>query len=299
MDYTSFFYSIAGCSATIIAIIGGFIASKLISISSDRDFILDKIKEIDDELGMKTRQHKEIMQKLNDDDAYDFVRDNISMLLDNRSIDVVYKTEEKLRLDYFIMEKYWSRALDIYEEIANLDEDFFIKVNSDKVPVVLANKYTNDFDYNVCKKIICEVEKNARKQNSLFSVPSLINIDDIVPQQVGIWYHQKKGEAEQLGLRIEELRFEKKQYEDKKKQFKKPKGMKTGLCLFITFSTLGVLFPLICALIIHMNTFECLCLPIISLALFGICTLSTFIYLALLLRWKNADMEGVRHESDS
>lgn len=301
MDYTSFFYSIAGCSATIIAIIGGFIASKLISISSDRDVILDKIKEIDDELGMKTRQYKEIMQKLNDDDAYDFVRDNISMLLDNRSIDVVYKTEEKPRLDYFIMEKYWSRALEIYEEIANLDEDIFIKVNSDKVPVVLANKYTNDFDYNVCKKIIREVEKNARKQNSnpLFSVSSLIDVDDIVPQQVGIWYHQKKGEAEQLGLRIEELRFEKKQYEDKKKQFKKPKGMKAGLCLFVTFSALGVFFPLICALINHMNTLECLCLPIISLALFGICTLSTFIYLALLLRWKNVDMEGVRHESDS
>ena len=31
LDYSSFFYSIAGCSATIIAIIGGFIASKLIS----------------------------------------------------------------------------------------------------------------------------------------------------------------------------------------------------------------------------------------------------------------------------
>ena len=41
-----FFYSIAGCSATIIAIIGGFNASKLISISADRDNILDKIKEI-------------------------------------------------------------------------------------------------------------------------------------------------------------------------------------------------------------------------------------------------------------
>lgn len=67
----------------------------------------------------------------------------------------------------------------------------------------------------------------------------------------------------------------------------------------VTFSALGVFFPLICALINHMNTLECLCLPIISLALFGICTLSTFIYLALLLRWKNVDMEGVRHESDS
>ena len=88
MDYTSFFYSIAGCSATIIAIIGGFIASKLISISADRDKILDKIKEIEDELDMKTRQYNEAMEELNADDAFDFVRDNISMLIENKSIDV-------------------------------------------------------------------------------------------------------------------------------------------------------------------------------------------------------------------
>lgn len=75
LDYSSFFYSIAGCSATIIAIIGGFIASKLISISADRDNILDKIKEINDELNMKTKQHDDIIEKLDDDDALDFVRD--------------------------------------------------------------------------------------------------------------------------------------------------------------------------------------------------------------------------------
>lgn len=155
-----FFYSIAGCSATIIAIIGGFIASKLISISADRDNLLDKIKEINDELGMKSRQHNDLVEKINDDDAFDFVRDNISMLLNDKTIDVVYKTEEKPVLEYSIMEKYWNRALEIYDEIENLDEDFFIQVNSDKVPVVLANKYTNDFDYNVCKKIIRELEKN-------------------------------------------------------------------------------------------------------------------------------------------
>ena len=85
MDYSSFFYSIAGCSATIIAIIGGFIASKLISISADRDNILDKIKEINDELNMKTKQHDDIIEKLDDDDALDFVRDNVSMLVDHRS----------------------------------------------------------------------------------------------------------------------------------------------------------------------------------------------------------------------
>ncbi|MGN0384451.1 MAG: hypothetical protein ACI4EX_01050 [Lachnospiraceae bacterium] len=301
MDYTSFFYSIAGCSATIIAIIGGFIASKLISISSDRDAILDKIKEIEDELGMKTRQYNEVMEKLNDDDAFEFVRDNISMLMKNRSIDVVYKTEEKPSMDYTVMERYWRRALDICEEIANLDKEYFSNTNSDKVPVILAKKYTNDFDYEVCKKILHEIEKNGRKKNAntFISATSLIDFDDIVPQQVGIWYHQKKEEAEKLELRIEELEFEKKQYEEKKKLIKKPKGMKAGLCIFAIFSVLGVFFPLVCALIDHVYSFGGLCMPIISLILFGVCTLITFIYLALLLRWKNVDKGVIGHESDS
>lgn len=132
MDYSSFFYSIAGCSATIIAIIGGFIASKLISISADRDNILDKIKEINDELNMKTKQHDDIIEKLDDDDALDFVRDNVSMLVDHRSIDIVYKPEEKPKLDYFKMERYWVRALKICEEIFDLNEEQVCDVNSDK-----------------------------------------------------------------------------------------------------------------------------------------------------------------------
>ena len=299
MDYSIFFYSIAGCSATIIAIIGGFIASKLISISTDIDNILDKIKEIDDELNMKTKQHEVIIEKLNDDDALDFVRDNVSMLVDNRSIDIVYKPEEKPKLDYFTMEQYWQRALKICEEILDLDEDQICNVNSDKVPVVLAKKYANEFEYGVCEKVLHEIEKRAKKRNAnpfdLYT--SLIDVGDIVPQTAGLWYHEKTGEAEKLELRIEELKFEKLQYEEKKREIKKPKGMKSGLIIFIIFSIFGVFFPLVCALINSTYYNNSLCVPIISLSLFVICVLITFIYLALLLRWKNVDKEVNNHES--
>lgn len=299
MDYSSFFYSIAGCSATIIAIIGGFIASKLISISADRDNILDKIKEINDELNMKTKQHDDIIEKLDDDDALDFVRDNVSKLVDHRSIDIVYKPEEKPKLDYFKMERYWVRALKICEEIFDLNEEQVCDVNSDKVPVVLAKKYTNEFDYGVCKKVLFEIEKRAKKRsaNSLLFSVSLIDVGDIVPQTAGLWYHEKAGEAEKLELRIEELKFEKSQYEEKKREIKKPKGMKSGLIIFIIFSILGVFLPLVCALIDCTYNYSCLCVPIISLGLFVICVLVTFIYLALLLSWKDVDKEVNNHES--
>lgn len=299
MDYSSFFYSIAGCSATIIAIIGGFIASKLISISADRDNILDKIKEINDELNMKTKQHDDIVEKLDDDDALDFVRDNVSMLVDHRSIDIVYKPEEKPKLDYFKMERYWLRALKICKEILDLNEEQVSEVNSDKVPVVLAKKYTNEFDYGVCKKVLFEIEKRAKKRsaNSLLFSASLIDVGDIVPQTAGLWYHEKAGEAEKLELRIEELKFEKSQYEEKKREIKKLKGMKSGLIIFIIFSILGVFFPLVCALIDCTYNYSCLFVPIISLGLFVICVLVTFIYLAMLLSWKDVDKEENNHES--
>ncbi|WP_310604791.1 hypothetical protein [Anaerosporobacter sp.] len=289
MDFSSFYFSIAGCSATIIAIIGGFIASKLISISADRDNILDRIKEINDELSMKTKQHEDIVQRLNDDDALDFIRDNIELLVDNRPLEVVYKPEEKPSLDYFTAEQYWKRALALCREIADLETNQMEDTNSDKVPVYLAKKYTDDFDYGVCKKVFRELNKRARQRNrNTFDFSNaLIDVGDIVPPTINNWYHQKSDEAEKLETRIDELKFEKIQYEEKKKQVKKPRGMKSGLFLFIAFSILGVFFPLICVLV--NGTLNSLCVAIVSLCLFGICVLITFIYMALLLRWKKVD----------
>ena len=73
--------------------------------------------------------------------------------------------------------------------------------------------------------------------------------------------------------------------------------MKSGLIIFIIFSIFGVFFPLVCALINSTYNNNSLCVPIISLSLFVICVLITFIYLALLLRWKNGDKEVNNHES--
>ena len=58
------------------------------------------------------------------------------------------------------------RALKICEEIFGLNEEQVCDVNSDKVPVVLAKKYTNEFDYGVCKKVLFEIEKRAKKRSA-------------------------------------------------------------------------------------------------------------------------------------
>lgn len=285
LDFSSFYYSISGCSATIIAIIGGFIASKLISINSDRDNILERIKGIDDELQMKRKQHDSIVEELDEDDALDFIKKNISKLVDQKSFLAVYKSEEKNRLDYAKQEKYWLRALEVCKDVSELDNDQMSDRNSDDVPGVLAEKYSNNFEYVVCEKIIFELKRRDKEKNFRVSLGLYVPSDTSLPMG-GIWYHEKRKEAEKMNLQIEELSFERKQYEEKKQKIRKPKGMKLGLAIFIVFSLLGVLFPLACALIYIVYEEQNVCIPIISFCLFIICVVITFLYLVSLLRWK-------------
>ena len=49
-DLTTVLTTIAAASASIVAILGGFIASKLIAISSERSAALERLKQINEEL---------------------------------------------------------------------------------------------------------------------------------------------------------------------------------------------------------------------------------------------------------
>ena len=73
---------------------------------------------------------------------------------------------------------------------------------------------------------------------------SLIDVDDIVPQTAGIWYHQKRNEAEKAEIRIEELIFVKKQYEEKKAANKKAKRNEIRIvhfcCVFNSWSDFSI-----------------------------------------------------------
>lgn len=192
--------------------------------------------------------------------------------------------------------------------LAHLTKDKVIKMASmlDKMDPEVAKKALEQFPEfaNTTKEMLTEykvsldkgLESNNESVKAVYDTYNAI-ITSLVPQTAGLWYHEKAGEAEKLELRIEELKFEKSQYEEKKREIKKPKGMKSGLIIFIIFSILGVFFPLVCALIDCTYNYSCLCVPIISLGLFVICVLVTFIYLALLLSWKDVDKEVNNHES--
>lgn len=276
MDLTGFYYSIAGCSATIVAIIGGFIASKLISISSERDGIVEKLREVDELLSLKKGQEADITQMLEEDDALDFIKEHIRDLVDGRAFLQIYKPEEKERLEAPVLEKYWNESRSVLQEIEACFQYYGCEVNSDKVPNEYALKHEEGFLYDVAVEICKEFER--RESPLKVMLPDFGN-------GVG-WYTKKADERARLRQEISSLELEQKQYEDKKQAIKKPKGMKSGLIIFVVFALTGVVYPLVCAML---NLFAgvadyALALSVLLLFVAGVGV--TFGYLAMLLRWK-------------
>lgn len=80
-DLTSLLTTISSASASFIAILGGLVASKLLTISSERDAVLTKISELDKEISVKETQKSTLQKENNDSDALDFIESNIADLI--------------------------------------------------------------------------------------------------------------------------------------------------------------------------------------------------------------------------
>ena len=80
-DLTTLLTTIASISASFVAILGGFIASKLISISENRSSTLDKLRSLDKEISVKISLKESLQDENNESDALDFIDANFRLLV--------------------------------------------------------------------------------------------------------------------------------------------------------------------------------------------------------------------------
>ena len=114
-DLTSILTTIAACSASIVAIIGGFIASKLIAINAERDEVDTRISELDEEIAFYTIERNTLQGVLDEDDALEFIEDNIESIIKRRTLDETYKEVERPCLEKEILRPYWERGEKVYQ----------------------------------------------------------------------------------------------------------------------------------------------------------------------------------------
>lgn len=116
-DLTSLLTTISSASASFIAILGGLVASKLLTISSERDAVLAKISELDKEISVKEAQKNALQKENNDSDALDFIESNIADLIQGKSLNLVFEKSTEKSLSIESLQPYWETAIAISKRI--------------------------------------------------------------------------------------------------------------------------------------------------------------------------------------
>lgn len=88
-DLTSFLTTVASSSAGIVAILGGFIASKLISIDGERDSVLSHLKEIEKELFYHMAERDKLQKEDDENKVLNFMTNRLDKILSGDELEPI------------------------------------------------------------------------------------------------------------------------------------------------------------------------------------------------------------------
>lgn len=293
-DLTTVLTTIAAASANIVAILGGFIASKLIAISGERSAALDRLKQINEELEFRVSKRDKIQAEIDEDDALDFVRAAIDDLYGGNDLESTYSNVSHPSIAIELLQPYWDRAI-------SLKEQFLKKVyehdtlTDDYIPEsLLETVREDDFGYEVLlalgkkkkKKDLALAREMERAKNPLGIVmPDMSDCVVDIPVGSSYSYRRNCDSIQEQNSAIALLELQKKQCDEQILALRKPHGMKSGLVIFVLFTICCIIVPLI-ASPFATDTYEnFVIMKAVFLGLFGIGLLSIFSYLVYLLKW--------------
>lgn len=270
-DLSSMLTTVAGASASFVAIIGGFIASKLIAVNGERDAIENRLQELQSEIALKECLRDEHSKFIEEDDALGFICDHIDDVVNIEPLGKVYCTEEDERISEDDLLPYWDKAIELARRFHELCKET-TSYNDKQIPVTLASEVKgHTFEYEVCSAIAEE----------LFNVTIPMTHTTSVEL-----YNNAFEKREALDVEIAALKIHKEQCTKQRDALKKPKGMKCGLVIFALFSLFNIIVPLILSTVplktvAVYNGVRALVIGTLTVGL-----IATFIYLAWLLYWK-------------
>lgn len=284
-DLTSFLQTVAAASASIVAIIGGLIASRLITINTERNEIQARLSEVETEIAVIKTEVERDQNDIDEDDALDFLHDNIKELVEQKPLDEVYKVENRPRIEKNTLQKYWDRANAtlklMYDDDKEHEEDTDIAMNEDDLPISLVEQIKNDFEYEIAKRIAKYFDQQTRQSRYGSTLSAIISPPEI--SMTGIWYSKAKERIVENQNKIDLLTTQKSQLQIRGAALKRPKGMKMGLFIFSLFSIANIIYPLSISPFNTSDIKAFLTIKAISIGLLSTGLLAIVFYLAYLL----------------
>lgn len=283
-DLTSFLTAVASSAACIVAILGGFIASKLISIDGERDSILSRLKDIEEELAYRGKIKDTAQRENDEDDALDFIEKHFKELQGGASLTEIYATIPEPDFPIEKMQPYWQRAIAVSSAFQSKIEHFNgEKLNADYVPESLYCSYhESSLEYQICKLLGNDLHVKCSQNGYPY-----IAMNTVLPLRIsnGYEYRDNQQKISEQNAAISLLGMQAKNLKAQIPSLKKPKGVKAGLVIFALFSMGCIIVPLALS---PFTTDNLLCYNLtkwIVLIVFFFGLSSIFAYLIYLLRW--------------
>ncbi|RBW68228.1 hypothetical protein [Bacillus taeanensis] len=247
MDLNTLITTITTSTAALVAIIGGFLVSRVISISSEQNGIKRKIREINNDIFAKQEIINNIENYLFEDDLDDFVtKENIKRIIEGKSLEDIIKEDDYTYLSKEELEPH-------FEELSGITNEMFEKMGSmDKIYDTFSdfNKEFDDFKYPNRKEwyerafeVIDELTQPKTTDVFGFSPGGIyqsINPGNLVSNTD---YKDKKKERNRLKDDVKILELQKKEQLKILNDYGKPKWIWSGLAVLVYASIVGIVYP--------------------------------------------------------
>ena len=271
-EISSLLFAIAGVSASFVAILGGCIAAKLISINQERESCENKLSEIHFKKFTFTEQRNMCKTAMDEADALCYIQENLDSFVSGCELENIYDENEPHYIEYETLLPYWNKANTYKEKFDDRLRKGKCYFNDLMIPVDLLEETGEDsFAFRFYKMY-------ARWGFSEY-------IEEREDEFRGEWYESVKQESLNANTQAMMLDIEEQRYEMDLKSLKKPKGMKLGLVIFVLFSIVNIILPLVFSMIPLLDTW-CLIVAFCSIGLLALGLVSTFLYFAQMLKWK-------------
>lgn len=288
MDLTSLINTIITSVAALVAIIGGLLVSRVISLANDQHFIKRQLGDINIKIKHKKQLHRKLAEYLFEDDLDDFVTlENLKLLLRERSLKEIVKESE---YDYLTIEEllpHFEILLLIKDEVIELfqNDKFSSEWFAERLKMKDVN-HPNRIEWyermlDALIKIYTPKDPFSFDFPPYTTFPTVSGVSD---------YKQKVKEKEQLENELIILESQKQELVSSVNEYLQTKGIWFGIGVLAIVSCLGILYPAT-LLPYDVEAYDDLKTKILLITIFASCLVVIFgyliIYLSAITKQKN------------
>jgi hypothetical protein len=242
-------------TATFVAIVAGFIISRLLALSAERSGIQTKVRDIKLQLGIKKQILDDLEKRLLEMDADDFLEKSyvLNMIIESdgqislrevlKQVTDYNRSEDELR-------PYWDEAVKATKNAFRIVKDNFSELEKNEdTDVFLKNLGVDLSSYRwkiyhlVFFKMLDEYEKERNPFGAIINSTAKIHIPEFPSIDENTRYRVIEQDIEIIERDEYALEKQLSDLEAQLKQLGQPQGVKLGIIFLVYFSLVGIVIP--------------------------------------------------------